>query len=367
MNSSQTTICCSIIRGGTSRGAYFHVDDLPAVTTVRDAVLRAVIGGPDALQIDGIGGGHPLTNKVAIVGPSTVADADVDYLFLQVSPATQSVSASQNCGNILAGVGPFAIDHGLVKSEAQETVVRVHMVNSGNRCELTVQTPNGVVAYDGAVSIDGVPGEAAPIICDFLDIAGSITGSLLPTGNVTDTVDGISVTCIDNGMPVVVIHASDVGCTGYETPQELEENASLKSILESLRLQLGPTMNIGDVTNLTVPKMCLIAKAAHGGQLSTRTFIPHECHRAVGVMAAVTVATACIIPGTVTDGMAIVPPGQMKVMDIEHPSGALQVRLNVDDQAQPESMIKSAGVVRTARTLLRGEVFVSPQIWDGTH
>ena len=227
MTHSQTAIPCSVIRGGTSRGLYFRAQDLPKEEAARDRVLVSVMGGPDALQVDGIGGGHPLTNKVAIVTPAKRDDVDVDYLFLQVSPDTQEVSTLQNCGNILAGVGPFAIDLGMVAPGNSETSIRVHMVNSGSRCDLIVQTPAGVVEYSGNTAIDGVPGTGAAIVCNFLDVAGSTTGALLPTGRPLDQVDGIDVTCIDNGMPVVVLRAADFGCTGRESPDELDNNQEL--------------------------------------------------------------------------------------------------------------------------------------------
>jgi 4-oxalomesaconate tautomerase len=362
MKQSQTSISCSVIRGGTSRGVYFRASDLPEEETARDRVLLAVIGGPDDLQVDGIGGGHPLTNKVAIVGPSSHAGADVDYLFLQVSADTQKISASQNCGNILAGVGPFAIDQGYVTAADAETIIRVHMVNSGSFCELIVATPEGVVEYCGSTAIDGVPGTAAAIVCNFVDIAGSVTGALLPTGNVIDEVDGVKATCIDNGMPVVVLRAADLGCTGRETPDELEANEELRMRVEAIRMKLGHAMNLGDVADKTVPKMCLVSAPVDGGLISTRTFIPHVCHRSIGVLGAVSVATACLLPGSVTDGVASVPAGLEKTMDVEHPSGSFRVRLVIDDTAPPEGSVKSAGVIRTARTLMRGEVFVPREI-----
>ena len=362
--SIQKSILCSIMRGGTSRGAYFLAGDLPADRDRREAVLRTVMGGRDALQVDGIGGGHPLTSKVAIVGLSDRADADVDYLFLQVTPSTGQVSDGQNCGNILAGVGPFAIEQGLIAVTGAETIVRVHMVNSGNLCALTVQTPGGAVQYAGDTAIDGVPGTAAPILCNYLNVAGSVTGAMLPTGNVSDTVDGVVVTCIDNGMPVVLLRAADVGCSGRESPDELDANEALKQTLESIRLALGPRMNLGDVAQKTVPKMCLVSPPAAGGHVATRTFIPHVCHKAIGVLGAVSVATACLLEGSVTDGIAVVPPGAEKSMDVEHPSGSLRVHFAVDEAAGPENRVQSAGVIRTARLLMRGEVFV-PSLGDG--
>jgi 4-oxalomesaconate tautomerase len=358
MATTQTPIPCAVLRGGTSRGVYFRREDLPDDAAARDRVLLQVIGGPDDLQVDGIGGGHPLTNKVAIVNQSARNDADVDYLFLQVNPKDSGVADVQNCGNILAGVGPFAIETDLVAAVDPVTCVRVHMVNSGNLCELTIETPDGVVNYEGDTEIDGVPGSAAPIICDFLDMAGSACGQLLPTGNAKDEIDGVQLTCIDNGMPVVVIRAPDFGVNGYESPDELDANDELKSRLESLRRTVGPLMNLGDVAGLTVPKMCLVAEPRDGGNICTRTFIPQVCHRSVGVLGAVTVATACLLPGTVANGIAVLPDGNEKMLAIEHPTGSLSVRLVTSQGDSGELQIDKAGVIRTARMLLRGDVFV---------
>ena len=346
------------MRGGTSRGAYFLASDLPTDTRDRDAILRIVMGGPDALQVDGIGGGHPLTSKVAVVSRSARDDADVDYLFLQVAPTTGLVSDGQNCGNILAGVGPFAIEQGLVQASADETRVRVFMVNSANLCELTVRTPAGQVQYEGDTAIDGVPGTAAPIVCDFLDVAGSVTGALLPTGQVTDEINGIEVTCIDNGMPVVLLRAADLGVSGTEAPDELDANEALKQRIEGIRIAVGPRMKLGDVSAKTVPKMCLISAPVAGGHVATRTFIPHQCHKAIGVLGAVSVATACLLEGSVGRSIAVIPDGAVKTMDIEHPSGSFRVRLSIDESAAPDQMVRSAGVIRTARALLRGQVFL---------
>jgi 4-oxalomesaconate tautomerase len=358
MTVTQTALSCTVLRGGTSRGVYFRREDVPDDVAARDRILLQAMGGPDDLQVDGIGGGHPLTNKAAIVGPSTRDDADVDYLFLQVIPGESRVADVQNCGNILAGVGPFTIESGLVAAGSPVTRVRVHMVNSGNLCELTVETPNGVVNYDGETEIDGVPGSAAPIICDFLDIAGSACGHLLPTGHVMDTIDGIDVTCIDNGMPVIVLRAPDFALSGYESPDELDANDELRSQLETLRRKAGPLMNLGEVADLTVPKMCLVAEPRDGGTICTRTFIPHVCHRSVGVLGAVTVATACLIPGSVVNGIAVVTDGNEQTLSIEHPTGSLSVRLVISHGDDGETKIDKAGVIRTARMLMRGDVFV---------
>ncbi len=346
-----TSIPCSLIRGGTSRGAYFLADDLPADPAERDALLRRIMGGPDALQVDGIGGGHPLTSKVAVVAPATDERADVDYLFLQVDPARQTVSDAQNCGNLLAGVGVFALDKGLVPPRDGETTVAVHMVNTGAVCRLVLQTPGGCVRVAGDTAIDGVPGTGAPIVCNYLDIAGSSCGSLLPTGHAVDEIDGVALTCVDNGMPVVVLRAADLGVEGTETPDALEANANLRERLEAIRLQAGPRMGLGQVGAQSVPKMCLVAPPRDGGTIATRTFIPHACHRSIGVLGAVSVATACLLPGAPAARLARVPEGNPKALDVEHPSGSLQVQLRFG----PDGSVVEAGVVRTARLLFSGE------------
>lgn len=351
------------MRGGSSKGLYFQPKDLPADEEVRNRVLVAALG-EDSRQIDGAGGAHPLTSKVAIVSRSATKDADVDYLFVQVVVGEGRVDTTPNCGNMLAGVGPFAIETGLVAAQEGQTAVRIRMLNSDNLCELLVQTPNKAVTYEGDARIDGVPGTSASIVCNYLDVAGSATGSLLPTGNVVDQVDGIAATCIDNGMPVVVLRAKDLGVTGYETPKELDANAELKRRLESIRLQVGPRMKLGDVTKKVVPKICLIAPARAGGHVCTRTFIPHDCHAAIGVLGAVSVATACILPGSVTEGIATVPPGTTKRMSVEHPTGEFSVTLEIGGTRAHPTVLK-AGLLRTARLIFKGELLIPAHVWDG--
>jgi 4-oxalomesaconate tautomerase len=353
----QLAIPAYLMRGGSSKGLYFHAPDLPADDAARDRVLVAAMGS-DSRQIDGVGGAHPLTSKVAIVSRSAEDAIDVDYLFAQVVVGEGRVDTTPNCGNMLAAVGPFAIEIGLIPVAGETTKVRVRMLNTGNLCELIVQTPNGHVSYEGEARIDGVPGSSAPIVCNYLDVAGSVCGSLLPTGNLIDVVDGIEVSCVDNGMPVVVLRAADLGITGYETPAELDANEALKAKLESIRLQIGPRMNLGDVTSKVVPKMSLISPARTGGHVNTRTFIPHNCHAAIGVLGAVSVATVCIMPGTVADGIATVPTGPIKQMSVEHPSGEFSVTLEVGGTAERPEVLK-AGLLRTARLIMKGEVLVA--------
>jgi len=357
-------IPATLMRGGTSKGLYFNVGDLPAERRVRDRVLLAAMGSADVRQIDGVGGAHPLTSKVAVIGPATRADADVDYLFLQVVVDREEVSDSQNCGNILAGVGPWAIENGLVSIAGQTTPVRIHMVNTGSIAVASVPTPNGAVEYEGDVRIDGVPGTAAGISIDFLDVAGSSCGALLPTRNVIDNIDGIEGTCIDNGMPVVLLAAEDFGVGGTESPEALEANAALKARVERIRLAIGPRMNLGDVARKTVPKMSLISPARHGGDLNTRTFIPHRVHEAIGVLGAVSVATACMIPGTIAARVIgrAASPG-LRRLAIEHPTGFFTVEMDVTGSGSDLQVNRSA-LLRTARKLMRGEVFVPSAAWS---
>ncbi|HTK35288.1 MAG TPA: 4-oxalomesaconate tautomerase [Caulobacteraceae bacterium] len=361
----QTAIPCVAMRGGTSKGLFFRASDLPADVETRDRVLMAAMGSPDARQIDGMGGAHPLTSKIAIVSPATRPDADVDYLFLQVFVDKPRVDGSQNCGNMLAGVGPFAIEHGLIPARNGLTEVRIHMVNSASIAVAAIQTPGGEIEYEGAARIDGVPGTAAPIPIDFLDVAGSTCGALLPTGKARDSVDGIELTCIDNGMPVVVMRAGDFGKTGYESPEELEADAALKARIEAIRLKVGPMMNLGDVIRKTVPKMCLVAPPQHGGVISTRNFIPHRVHEAIGVFGAVSVATACVTPGSVAAEVAgVADVSAVKELEVEHPTGFFTVAMDVELEGEGIRVRRSA-LLRTARKLMSGSVFIPRRVWGG--
>ena len=342
---------CMLMRGGTSKGAYFLAEDLPPDPAERDDLLLRIMGSADVRQIDGIGGAHPLTSKVAVISRSDRADADVDYLFLQVAVDAATVSDRQNCGNLLAGVGPFAVERGLVRSAP----VRIHMVNSGSVATASFAGADGVVDYDGHVAIAGVPGTAAGVVLDFAATEGSATGALLPTGNVADVIDGTTVTCIDNGMPVIVVPAADLGRTGYESVAELEADPDLGLRVQALRLAAGPLMGLGDVSAASVPKISLIAPPADGGTICTRTFIPVRVHDSIGVLGAVSVATALLLDGAAGGDLAEIKPGQER-FDIEHPTGHLEVEAEVDQASQPPTVIRS-GVVRTARKLFDGAVF----------
>ena len=341
------------MRGGTSKGGFFLADDLPADPAMRDAFLLRALGSPDPRQIDGMGGADPLTSKVAIVSRSTEVGADVDYLFLQVFVDQAIVGDAQNCGNMLAGVGPFAIERGLVTASDGETRVSIHMVNTGKLATATVQTPGRIVTYAGAARIDGVPGTAAPVPLAFADIAGSSCGALLPTGNAVDVVDGVEVTLIDNGMPCIVLRAADVGITGYEDRASLDADEALKARIEAFRLEAGPLMNLGDVTEQSVPKLMLVAAPRNGGAISVRSFIPHRCHASIGVLGAVSVATACLIDGSPAHGLAVVPGGRSKSLDVEHPSGATGCVIDLDE----DGAVVGAAMLRTARKLFDGALF----------
>jgi 4-oxalomesaconate tautomerase len=367
---SQSAIPCWFMRGGTSRGPFFRDEDLPENPASRDAILLAAMGCPDPRQIDGLGGAHPLTSKVGIVGLSDRDDTDLDFRFAQLRPDSDVVDMTPNCGNMLAAVVPFALESGLIVAHGDSTTARVHTLNTGLVAEITVPTPVGdsgrYVEYSGDARIDGVPGAAAPISINFLDTAGSVCSSLLPTGNVRDRVDvagvgPIDVTCIDNGQPLVIIAAAALGRTGYESTEALNQDQELKTRLEVLRLACGELMGLGDVTNKNYPKMTLVSPPAQGGTITTRSFIPHVCHDSIGVLAAVTAATACVLEGSVAHDVAKVDPGSEIQVSVEHPAGEFSVALGLDP-GNPQRVIKSA-LLRTARLIMAGDVFIPRSTW----
>lgn len=353
MSAAGAGVRCMLLRGGTSKGAYFLAEDLPQDASDRDDLLLRTMGTPDPRQIDGIGGAHPLTSKVAVVAPSRHEDADVDYLFLQLGVAEEFVSDRQNCGNLLAGVGPFAVERGLVPAGDGTTSVRIRMVNSDSLAVATFPTPGGAPTYSGDTAISGVPGTAAGITLDFAGTEGSACASLLPTGNRSDVVDGVEVTCVDNGMPVVVARPGDFGLTGYESVDELAADQRLRERVQSLRVAAGELMGLGDVSATSVPKTTLVAPARDGGTLCTRTFIPLEPHTSIGVLGAVSVATATLLDGAVGHDLVEHPVSRF---DVEHPTGKLSVEAEVDTTADPPRVLRS-GVVRTARKLFDGTTF----------
>jgi len=354
MSSNSLGIPCMLMRGGTSKGAFFLAEDLPDNEGDRDSLLLRVMGSPDPRQIDGVGGAHPLTTKVAVVATSERDDVDLEYLFLQVSVDRPEVTDKQNCGNMLAAVGPFAVERGLIRPGDGRPSVRILMKNTGRIAVAAFPVEGRAPIYAGDTEIAGVPGSAAEVTIEFEDIAGSSTGALLPTGRVLDTLVGVEATLIDNGMPVALLRAADLGITGYESCEELEADDRLKSELEEIRLRAGPLMNLGDVTRATVPKLTLVSSPRAGGAICTRTFIPHRCHQAIGVLGAVSVATACLLPGSVAFDTARLDPGSDRVR-LEHPTGSFDATVRLAEG--PEPVIVGAGIIRTARKLMDGMVF----------
>lgn len=369
---SQTAIPCLFMRGGTSRGPFFDARLLPADPGLRDAVLLAAMGSPDPRQIDGVGGAHPLTSKIGLVRPGTEPGVDVEWTFAQVQPDGDTVDTSANCGNMLAAVLPFAVETGMVVPAGDRTTARVLTRNTGMVAEITVATPAGAdgtrhVAYDGAARIDGVPGAAAPVEIGFLDTAGSVAGALLPTGHARDTVEvpgtgAVDVTLIDNGQPLVIVEAARLGATGYESPADIDADEALKARVEALRLVCGEAMGLGDVSGRNYPKMTLVAPPRHGGTLTTRSLIPRVCHQSIGVLAAVTAATACVVEGTVARDVAAGVSGTGPTVSVEHPSGEFSVTLGLDP-ADPQRVTRSA-LLRTARLLMAGDLLVPRSVWD---
>ncbi|MFE0320276.1 4-oxalomesaconate tautomerase [Streptomyces albogriseolus] len=371
---SQTAIPCLFMRGGTSRGPFFDARLLPADPDLRDAVLLAAMGSPDPRQIDGVGGAHPLTSKIGLVRPGTEPGVDVEWTFAQVQPDGDSVDTSANCGNMLAAVLPFAVETGMVVPSGDRTTARVLTRNTGMVAEITVATPAGAdgtryVSYEGDARIDGVPGTAAPVEIGFLDTAGSVAGALLPTGCARDTVEvqglgALDLNKIDNGQPRVIVEAARLGATGYESPADIDADEALKARVEALRLVCGEAMGLGDVSGRNYPKMTLVAPPRRGGTLSTRSLIPRVCHQSIGVLAAVTAATACVIEGTVARDVAAGVSGTEPTVSVEHPSGEFSVTLGLDP-ADPQRVTRSA-LLRTARLLMAGDLLVPRSVWDPT-
>ncbi|WP_245713728.1 4-oxalomesaconate tautomerase [Nocardia vaccinii] len=355
-NAARDGVACVWMRGGTSKGAYFLAGDLPCGPAERDDLLLRIMGTPDPRQIDGIGGATSLTSKVAVVSPSERPGVDVDYLFLQLGVEQPTVSDRQNCGNILAGVGQFAVESGLVPASGETCSVRIHLVNSGSTATATFPVRDGRPVYDGDTRIDGVPGTAAPVMLAFEDTAGSATSGLFPTGSVRETVEDIEITCVDNGMPVVVAEAASFGLTGYESPADLAADVALVERVDRLRRAAARRMGLGDVAKSSVPKTILLAPARDGGRVCTRSFIPVRPHTAIGVFAAISAVTAMTTPGAVGHDLTAAWPADLRRVDVEHPSGHLLVDIDLDHTVRPPR-VRSAGVVRTARKLFAGKVF----------
>lgn len=357
MSAAPEGIPAMLMRGGTSKGAFFLAEDLPADRAERDRILLEVMGSPDPTQIDGVGGAHPLRSKVAIVSRSAEPDVDLDYLFLQVSVDEPTVIDTQTCGNIIAGVGPFAVERGLIEPGESTTSVRIRLVNTGDLAVETFPTPNGRVQYAGDTAIDGVPGTAAPIE---IELGGGLQAkAVLPTGRLRDELDGHDVTLVDNGMPVVLLRADEFGVDGDETPADLEARQDLRTSLESIRLQAGRLFGLGDVAGETVPKLVLMSAPREGGAVATRTFIPHRVHTSIGVLMAASVAAGIAIPGTIADGIAAIDATESAAggaLEIEHPSGSLVSTVRVT-RAEDGRWLGSSTSIRTARKLFDGRIF----------
>jgi 4-oxalomesaconate tautomerase len=360
----QTSIPCVIMRGGTSRGPFFLASDLPGEPKARDEVLLAAMGSPHEYQVDGIGGAMPLTSKVAIISRSNRGDADVDYLFAQVLVDEAIVDTKPNCGNMLVAVGPFAIQAGLVPAADPETVVRIFNVNTQSLVEAIVQTPNGSVTYEGTAAIDGVRGTAAPVGLNFTSAIGAVTGKLLPTGKPLDVIDGIDVSCVDVAMPMILMRAEQFGKTGYETANELDADKALFERMEAIRRKAGVLMGMGDVSKAVVPKIGLLAPPRNGGTITSRYFVPHECHKAHAVTGTVCVASACAIPGTVASQLVTLPAPPQGIITIEHPSGMIAIDLDADFRDGKQAL-RRAALVRTARRIFEGSVLVPRAVWAG--
>jgi 4-oxalomesaconate tautomerase len=378
IDGDQVAIPCLVMRGGSSRGPFFHAANLPTDTPTRDAVLLHVMGSPHPLQVDGVGGGHPLTSKVGIVGPSTQPGVDLDFAFAQLQPEETTVNTKANCGNMLAAVVPFAVETGLIRPVQDTTHALVRTTNTDLVTDIAIQTPqdpNGerFVAYSGTTRIDGVNGTGSPIRQDFLDTTGSVADSMLPTGHVVDEFrlsngSTITATCIDNGQPLVIVDAADLGLTGREAPTDLEADEAVTTTIEDLRLVAAQKMGLGDVTHANYPKMTIVSPGTDGTDITTRSLIPHRVHESIGVLAAVTVATALCLDGSVaarTAGTDSLPdgvsrPSGSRTIVVGHPSGSLDVAITLDTHGD----VVRSGILRTARKLMAGEVYVPLTVWD---
>lgn len=353
-------IPCVLMRGGSSKGLFFFAKDLPANPEARDRMLLAAMGSPDARQIDGMGGGNDHSSKVVIVGPSSQPDADVEYLFAQVSVARDLVDVLPNSGNMLAGVAPFAIEYGLVKATSPVTKVRILNTNSQKVVEATVQTPGGKVTYSGTVEVDGVPGKCAPVALQFFDPTGTKTGRLLPTGSPRDEILGMPVTCIDFAIPIVLVKAESLGKTGYESKQELDSDPVFLKRLEEVRSAGARLMGLADAPGLGIPKIAIIAPPRAGGTIASRYFVPSNCHPVFAATGAMALAAACHTPDTIAEELAVLNQNEPDQIVIEHPSGRMSC--HIVSSADPWTGIPKlvgAALLTSARPLLAGEVFVA--------
>lgn len=360
---TQTGIPFVFMRGGTSRGPYFLREDLPENQDTLAEVLIAAVGSGHPLNIDGIGGGAAVTTKVAMLSKSKDGWADVDYFFAQVSVEDRLVDFKPTCGNIMSGVGPAAIEMGLVEPEGDITEIKIRAVNTGAEVVASVRTPGGVLTYEGDTAIAGVPGTAAPIDLKFMGVVGSSTGAFLPTGNLRDTIDGIEVTFMDVAMPVVIAAASDFGLSGHESAAELDANKDFYARMEAIRQEAGKLMGLGDVSKSVTPKFGLLAPARKGGTIAARYLMPWNTHPTMAVTGAQCLASCALTPGTVADGMLERPDASPANVVLEHASGTIDVLVDFD--TDDGFQLNAAGLVRTARKLASGSVFVPAKVWAG--
>lgn len=355
-----TGIPCLFMRAGTSRGPFFKLSDLPVDTAARDRVLLAAMGSPDARQINGLGGAVTVASKVAIVSKSTRPGVDLDYLFAQVDIEKPMVDTNPSCGNMLSGVLPFAIETGLFPAMDGETRAMIYNVNTQSRIEAIVQTPGGYVAYEGRAEIAGVPGTAAPIVLNFMDVVGSISGKMLPTGNLRDTIQGVEITCIDVAMPMILFNADDLGLDGTEGKAGIDSNRELMARIESIRREAGQRMGFGNVTDKVIPKVGILSAPRQGGAITSRYLTPLALHPAHAVTGAVCVASACALKGSVAHAVAAPSAENPRTIWIEHPSGQIDVRLSTTGTGPAMDVV--AGTLRTARPIMRGEVLVPSRL-----
>lgn len=359
---SQISVPCVLMRGGTSKGPYFKMSDVPQDRDALEKFLLAVMGSPDERQIDGIGGADWLTSKAAIVGPSARPDADIDFLFGQVIIEEARVDFAPNCGNLTSAVGPFALLAGMIAAQDPVTKLRIFNINTNAIIEASIQTPGGEVIFEGDVAIDGVPGTAAPIELFFTGLVGTRTGKLLPTGSPRDIIEGIEVSCLDAAVPMIITRAGEMGLTGYETPAEIDANRGFFEKLEQVRVAASHKMGMGDPTASVVPKFCIVSEPREGGAINARYMVPHTCHRTFPLVGGQCLAAACITTGTVVDGLAKCAGGNRQTISIEHPVGQLETLIEYEG-TQDNPQITGIGFIRTARRLMEGRVFVPAETW----
>lgn len=358
----QAAIPAIFMRGGTSRGLYFNRDDLPGDRALWDAIFLKAFGSPDPRQVDGVGGTTSVTSKTCVISPSARDDCDVDYFFAQLSVTEPKVDYGPTCGNMLAGVGPYAIETGMIPAADGETRVRIHQVNTGGIVEAVIQTPGGHVEYEGDTAIDGVPGTAAPVLLNFMNVVGSRTGKLFPSGERKEVIDGIEVTLIDASMPCMIMRAADIGKTGYETAAELDADAAFFERAEAMRMEAGRRMGFGDVTGNVVPKMIILAPPRDGGAIASRYFVPDKTHETHAITGGIAVAYASVTEGTVAQPLvAPLEKTERPRFSIEHPVGQLHLTLTLREGADGME-IEAAGIVRTARMIMQGSIMVPERL-----